>query len=168
MEDKKQKPQFQIVATKKATTHGDYYTGTLNLSNLSSLWVNKEQAKIDLGLIHAKSALERGIKFLPNREEVEGDLYWVVWVAVDRNEQGNYYAGVAACSMVINREARRGWKNLAEHVNRMDDALKRKIRIDELGQEEKAQLQSFLQNYDPQMWANSSDELKQQFAVDNS
>jgi hypothetical protein len=168
MEEKKQKPQFQIVAAKKATTHGAYYTGTLNLSNLSSLWVNREEAKIDLGLIHAKSALERGIKFTSNRDEVEGDLYWVVWVAVDRNEQGAYYAGVAACPMVINREERRGWKNLAEHVNRMDDALKRKIRISELDQAEKAQLRSFLQNYDQQMWGNSSEELKQELATANS
>jgi hypothetical protein len=159
MDGKKQKPQFQIL-TGKSTTHGAYHTGVLNLSNLSALWLNQEQAKIDLGLIHAKSALERGIKFTANREEVDGDLYWVVWVAVDRNEKGPYYAGVAACPMVINRETRKGWKNLAQHVNRMDDALKRKIRIDDLSELEKKQLKSFLANYDKTMWENSSDELK--------
>jgi hypothetical protein len=160
MDGKKQKPQFQIV-TGKSTTHGAYHTGVLNLSNLSALWLTKEQAKIDLGLIHAKSALERGIKFTTNRDEVEGELYWVVWVAVDRNEHGPYYAGVAACPMVVNKEARRGWKNLAHHVNRMDDALKRKLRLDDLDQQEKKQLKTFFIKYDPNMWENSSDELKQ-------
>jgi hypothetical protein len=160
MDGKKQKPQFQIV-TGKSTTHGAYHTGVLNLSNLSALWLTKEQAKIDLGLIHAKSALERGIKFTTNRDEVEGELYWVVWVAVDRNEHGPYYAGVAACPMVVNKEARRGWKNLAHHVNRMDDALKRKLRLDDLDQQEKEQLKTFFIKYDPNMWENSSDELKQ-------
>lgn len=159
MDEKKQKPQFQIVS-KKSTTHGAYYTGALNLSNLSALWVNKDQAKIDLGLIHAKSALERGIKFTSNRDEVDGELYWVVWIAVDRNEHGPYYAGIAACPMVVNKETRQGWKNLAHHVNRMDDALKRKIRLDELDQQEKEQLRSFLSKHDPSMWENSSDELK--------
>jgi hypothetical protein len=160
MDGKTQKPQFQIV-TGKSTTHGAYHTGVLNLSNLSALWVNKEQAKIDLGLIHAKSALERGVKFTANRDEVEGDLYWVVWIAVDRNEQGPYYAGVAACPMVVNKETRRGWKNLAFHVNRMDDALKRKIRLDDMEPQEREQLKSFLMKHDVAMWENSSDELKQ-------
>lgn len=159
MDGKKQKPQFQIV-TGKSTTHGAYHTGVLNLSNLSALWLNKEQAKIDLGLIHAKSALERGIKFTTNRDEVDGELYWVVWVAVDRNEHGPYYAGVAACPMVVNKETRRGWKNLAQHVNRMDDALKRKNRLDDLDKQEKEQLKNFLVNHEPSMWENSSDELK--------
>ncbi|WP_028778224.1 YwhD family protein [Shimazuella kribbensis] len=159
MDEKKQKPQFQIV-TGKSTTHGAYHTGVLNLSNLSALWVNKEQAKIDLGLIHAKSALERGIKFTTNREEVEGELYWVVWVAVDRNENGPYYAGVAACPMAVNKETRKGWKNLAFHVNRMDDALKRKIRLDDMEKEEKEQLKNFLIEYDHTMWKNSGDELR--------
>ncbi len=164
MDEKKQKPQFQIV-TGKSTTHGAYHTGTLNLSNLSSVWVNQQEAKIDLGLIHAKSALERGIKFIPNKEEVAGELYWVVWVAVDRNEQGPYYAGIAACPMIINKEARRGWKNLAEHVNRMDDALKRKVRFGEMGVAERKQLQQFLVNRDPAMWENSPEELKAELAI---
>ncbi|MCH5585085.1 YwhD family protein [Shimazuella sp. AN120528] len=159
MDEKKQKPQFQIV-TGKSTTHGAYHTGVLNLSNLSALWVNKDQAKIDLGLIHAKSALERGIKFTTNKDEVDGELYWVVWVAVDRNEHGPYYAGVAACPMIVNKETRKGWKNLAHHVNRMDDALKRKIRLDELDQQEKKQLKDFLIKHDPSMWENSTVELK--------
>jgi predicted nucleic acid-binding Zn finger protein len=160
MDEKKHKPQFQIV-TGKSTTHGAYHTGVLNLSNLSALWVNKEQAKIDLGLIHAKSALERGIKFTTNREEVEGELYWVVWVAVDRNQNGPYYAGIAACPMVVNKETRKGWKNLAYHVNRMDDALKRKIRLDDMEKEEKIQLKNFLIKHDHTMWNNSNEELRQ-------
>jgi hypothetical protein len=165
MEKKKGKPQFQIITGKSSTTHEAYHTGTLNLSNLSAIWVNKEQAKIDLGLIHAKSALERGVKFRSNREEVDGELYWIVWVAIDRNEQGSFYAGVAACPMVVNKEKRLGWKNLAEHVNRMDDALKRKILLGEMGGEEREQLRKFLVQRDPKIWGNSSDVLKDELAI---
>lgn len=157
----KKKSQFQIIRS-DSTTHGGYYTGTLNLSNLSSVLIHRDQAKIDLGLLHAKSAVERGVRFTADREEIkQGELYWVVWVAVDRNEQGPYYAGVSACPMVINHEERRGWKNLAEHVNRMDDALKRRIRLGELGDIEKKALKKLLIEHNEEMWNNSSDELKQ-------
>lgn len=160
----KKKSQFQIVRN-DSTTHSGYYTGTLNLSNLSSILIHKDEAKIDLGLIHAKSRVERGIRFTSNREEIEhGELYWVVWVAVDRNEDGAYYAGIAACRMVIHHESRRGWKNLAEHVNRMDDALKRRIRLDDLGEVEKQALKRLLIEHSEEMWNNSSEELKQALA----
>lgn len=157
----KKNNQFNIISN-NSTTHGSYYTGTISLNNLSSVLIDGDHAKIDLGLIHAKSAVERGIKFISNKEEVpNGKLYWVVWVAVDRNEQGSYYAGVTACPMTIDREARRGWKNLAEHVNRMDDALKRRIKLNGLDEVGKAALKELLVNHNSEMWENSCQELKE-------
>ncbi|TCS95525.1 YwhD family protein [Hazenella coriacea] len=156
----KKNTQFNII-NNRSTTHGNYYTGTISLNNLSSVLIDEDRAKIDLGLIHAKSAVERGIKFVPNKDEVpNGKLYWVVWVAVDRNEQGSYYAGVAACPMMIDRENRRGWKNLADHVNRMDDVLKRRIKLDGLDEVGRKALKELLVNHNPEMWENSCQELK--------
>lgn len=161
----KKKASFNIIRG-DSTTHGGYYTGTLNLSNLSSILIDEGGARIDPGLIHAKSRVERGIKFSSNKEEVpNGKLYWIVWVAVDRNEAGPYYAGVAACPMLIDREARRGWKILADHVNRMDDALKRRIRLDELGTIERKALRELLEKRDQAMWKNSSEELRKILTV---
>ena len=164
---KKGKRGFNIISRSgNFTTHGTYVTGTLNLSNLSAVLIDGDTAKIDLGLLHAKSSVERGIKFSTNKEDVpNGKLYWVVWVAVDQNERGSYYAGVAACPMLIDREARRGWKILADHVNRMSDALKKRIRVSELGAVEKKALRDLLISHDEKMWNNSSEELKQALAV---
>ncbi|WP_044641390.1 YwhD family protein [Risungbinella massiliensis] len=160
MSDQK-KPQFQIISG-KSTTHKAYHTGTLNLSNLSSVLLSAEEAKIDLGLIHAKSRVERGIKFTADQTEVpNGEEYWVIWVAVDRQENGPYYAGLAACSMKIDKESKKGWKNLAFHVNRMDDALKRRIKVTELPDHSKEVLAKFLQEHNPEMWENSTIELKE-------
>jgi YwhD family len=160
----KKTPQFNIISN-RSTTHGAYHTGTFNLSNLSSILIDGDKAKIDLGLIHAKSAVERGIKFTSNREEVpDGKQYWVVWVVVDRDENGPYYAGVAACPMVVDHEKRIGWKNLAEHVNRMDDALKHRIRLSVLGETEKKALRELLMSRNPEMWENSKQELKEALA----
>lgn len=151
----KKSNQFNILRN-DSTTHGGYHTGTLSLSNISSVLIDGDHAKIDLGLIHAKSAVERGIKFTPNREEItSGKEYWIIWVAVDRNENGPYYAAATACPMVIDRENRVGWKNLAFHVNRMDDALKKKTKMDLLPEKEKEALKAFLIGHNEEMWKNS-------------
>lgn len=161
MSDKKE-VQFNILSN-KSTTHQAYHTGTLNLSNLSSILIEGDKAKIDLGLIHAKSAVERGVTFTSDEGTVPGGtMYWVVWVAVDRDEHGPYYAGATACPMRIDREKRIGWKNLAFHVNRMDDALKRRVKLTELGEVEKTALRDLLIQHSEEMWANSKEELKKQ------
>ncbi|MCS1352654.1 YwhD family protein [Mechercharimyces sp. CAU 1602] len=154
MADKK-KNQFNILRD-DATTHGGYHTGTFNLSDLSSVLVDQDTAKIDLGLIHAKSRVERGIKFSPDEETAkDGKTYWIVWVSISRNEEGPYYAGVTACPMRINHETRQGWKNLAYHVNRMDDALKGKVKLDGLDEREKEALKKLLVTNDEAMWERS-------------
>ncbi len=85
---KKQRSGFNIVRG-DSTTHGGYYTGTLNLSNLSSILIDGDEARIDPGLIHAKSRVERRIRFSNNKEEVpNGKLYWVVWVTVIGRKKG--------------------------------------------------------------------------------
>ncbi|OYD07957.1 YwhD family protein [Paludifilum halophilum] len=163
---KKKNSGFNIISG-DSTTHGGYYTGTLNLSNLSSVLIDGDTAKIDLGLIHAKSSVERRIKFIPDKDEVpDGKDYWVVWVAIDRDENGLRYAGAAACYMLIDREAKRGWKNLADHVNRMDDALKRRIKLDPLGEKEKKALKDLLIENNEDLWNNSSEELKKALAAE--
>lgn len=115
-----------------------------------------------MGALHAKSSVEKGIKWTTNKDEVpNGKPYWLVWVTVDRNESGPYYAGATACYMEIDREARRGYKILADHVNRMDYSMKRRIMVSELGEKEKAALKKLLIDNNAAMWENSSEELKQ-------
>ncbi|MDA8351699.1 MAG: YwhD family protein [Firmicutes bacterium] len=163
---KKKNSGFNIIRG-DSTTHKGYYTGTLNLSDLSGVLIDGDEATLDLGLIHAKSKVERKIKFESDPQAVpDGKEYWVVWVAGDRNEHGPYYAGAAACPMRINREARRGWKNLAHHVNQMDAALKRKYRLSDLPEREKGALRKLLIENNEQMWNNSPDELKEALATE--
>ncbi|KHF32140.1 YwhD family protein [Paenibacillus sp. P1XP2] len=116
--------------------------------------------------MHAKSKPERRIRFSTNREDVpNGRQVWIVWVAVDRDESGQYYAGATASEMWIDEEARRGWKILADHVNRMDAALKRKFMLDELGAEEKKLLKDLLVSHNEEWWDRSPEELKQALDV---
>jgi hypothetical protein len=83
-----------------------------------------------------------------------------VWVAVARDEGGTYYAGATSCEMLIDTEARRGWKILPDHVNRLDASLKRKYMLDNIGPEEKAALRTLLVDHNAEWWDHSPQALK--------
>ncbi|BAU26417.1 YwhD-like protein [Aneurinibacillus soli] len=161
---KKNQGGFNIISNKNQV-HGGYGAGMIDLSSVSSIILSEEEAVIDVGALHAKSAVEKGVKFSMNKEDVpNGARYWLVWVAVDTGEVGSYYAGVTACEMLIDREARRGWKILADHVNKMDYAMKRRYILDGLSEKEKENLRTLLSTHNPDIWERSPQELKDMLA----
>jgi YwhD family len=163
MEEKKKKVGFNIIKSDPTDGHRGYGKGALSLDNVSPVIIDVDagEAEIDVGAMHARSAVEKGIKFLAVKEDVpNGKPYWLVWVTVDRDERGPYYAGVTACEMTVDREIRRGYKSLPEHVNRMDKSLKRHIIVDQMDEKSKNVLADFLRSHNEVLWNNSSDELK--------
>ncbi|AJY74989.1 YwhD family protein [Paenibacillus beijingensis] len=149
---------LNVVSSKE---HKGFGAGTIDLSQVSSVIIDGDSAYIDVGAMHAKSKVERGIKFSPNKEDVpNGRPCWIVWVAVDRNEEGSYYAGATACAMLIDTEAKRGWKILADHVNKLDYSIKRRYMLGELGPSEKAALRKLLVEHNAEWWDHSPDALK--------
>ncbi|MFD0826639.1 YwhD family protein [Neobacillus sp. M.A.Huq-85] len=163
MEEKKKKVGFNIIKSDPTDGHRGYGKGALSLDNVSPVMIDVDagEAEIDVGAMHARSAVEKGIKFLPNKDEVpNGKPYWLVWVTIDRNEEGPYYAGVTACEMTVDREIRRGYKLLPLHVNYMDKSLKRHIIVEHMDEKSKKVLAEFLRNHNADFWKNSSEELK--------
>ncbi|TDB51969.1 MULTISPECIES: YwhD family protein [Bacillaceae] len=161
---KKKNIGFNIIKNDSTDGHGGFGVGALSLENISPVFVcpSDEEAFVDIGAMHARSVVEKGIKFLPNKDEVpNGKLYWLVWVTIDRNPAGPYYAGVTACEMTVDREIRRGYKSLPEHVNKMDKSMKRRIMVDEMDNKSKTILKDFLSAHDKEIWERSSDELKE-------
>lgn len=159
--NKKKASSFNILGGE--SKHGGYGAGVLNLDNMSPVIVDIEagEAYVDMGAMHARSAVEKGIKFLANKEEVpNGKPYWLVWVTVDHNANGPYYAGVTACEMTVDSEIRRGYKSLPEHVNRMDKSLKRQIIVEQMDNESKEILREFLKEFNSEMFDNSEEKLK--------
>jgi hypothetical protein len=164
MEENKKKLGFNIIKSDPTDGHKGFGKGALSLDNVSPVIIDVEagEAEIDVGAMHARSAVEKGIKFLKSEEEVpNGKPYWLVWVTIDRHVDGPYYAGVTACYMTVDREIRRGYKSLPEHVNKMDKSLKRHIMVDEMDDQSKKVLADFLRNHNEVLWNNSTDELKQ-------
>lgn len=165
MEENKKKKGigFNIIKSDPTDGHGGFGVGALSLDNISPVFVDIEEGEafVDIGAMHARSVVEKGIKFLPNKEEVpNGKPYWLVWVTIDRKAEGNYYAGVTACEMTVDRSIRRGYKSLPEHVNRMDKSMKRHIMVDHMDDRSKDILSSFLKNHDKTMWEHSEQKLK--------
>jgi hypothetical protein len=169
MDEKKKKIGFNIIKSDPTDGHKGFGKGALSLDNVSPVFIDIEagEAEIDIGAMHARSAVEKGIKFLPNQDEVpNGKPYWLIWVTIDRREEGPYYAGVTACYMTVDRSIRRGYKSLPEHVNRMDKSLKRHIIVDHMDVKSKRVLAEFLRNHNEALWNNSSEELKQGLLAD--
>lgn len=154
----KKKLALNVVSSKE---HRGFGAGTIDLSQVSCVIIDRGEAYIDVGAMHAKSKIEKGIRFSPDKSLVpNGRPAWIVWVAVDRNEHGSYYAGATSCEMLIDEEARKGWKLLPDHVNRLDASLKRKYVLDNIGSEEKAALRKLLVEHNAQWWDNSPQTLK--------
>lgn len=169
MEEKKKKPiGFNIIKNDPTDGHGGYGVGALSLDNVSPVIIDVEagEATVDIGAMHARSVVEKGIKFLKDRNEVpNAKPYWLIWVTMDRKEEGPYYAGVTACEMTVDREIRRGYKSLPDHVNKMDKSLKRHIMVEHMDEKSKHILTEFLQNHDMGMWERSSQQLKDDLTV---
>lgn len=163
MEADKKKLALNIVSSK--VNHKGFGAGAIDLSNVSGIIIDGDEAYLDEGTLHAKSKIEKGIKFSTNKEDVpNGRKAWIVWVAVDRTEEGAYYAGMSACEMLIDTEARRGWKILAEHVNKMDGAMKRKFILEGLSDNERAALRNQLIAHNEDWWNRSDQSLKDALA----
>lgn len=167
-EKPKQKMGFTIIKNDPTDGHKGFGVGSLSLENVSPVIIDIEEGKasIEIGAMHARSDIERGIKFTTNREDSEGGKpYWLVWVTIDHKEDGPYYAGVAACEMIVNREKRRGYKILADHVNKMDKSMKRHIIVEHMDEPSKKILQDFLEGHNPDMWKRSAEQLRQDLFV---
>ncbi len=163
MAENKKKMEFNIIKSDPTEGHGGFGAGAFSLDNVSPVIidVNEKEASIEVGAMHARSPQEKGIKFLKTKEEVpNGKPYWLIWVTVERGEEGTYYAGVTACEFTVDRSIRRGYKSLPEHVNRMDKSIKGQVIVDHMDVSSKEVLAKFLQDYDAGMWERSSEQLK--------
>ncbi|WP_163969465.1 YwhD family protein [Oceanobacillus halotolerans] len=162
--NKKKNNSFTIIKDDATDGHGGYGAGAISLENMSSVIVdpNEDRAFVDMGAMHARSEVERRVKFLPNKDEVpNGKLYWIVWVNVDHGENGPYYAGVAGSEIRVDRSIKRAYKSMPEHVTHMEKSLKGKIVLEHMDGHSKKLLKDFLVDFNEEMWNNSTDELKE-------
>jgi|SRR5690625_183810 len=164
--NKKQRQQFTIIKDDSTDGHHEFGVGSISLENMSSVIVdpNKNKAYVDMNAMHARSDIERRVRYYSDPNEVpDGLLYWIVWVTVERGDNGPYYAGVAASELRVDRPNKRAYKSMPEHVTHMEKSLKGHIVVEHMDAPSKKLLGDFLKEFDEDMWNNSTDELKEQF-----
>ena len=164
MAEEKKKPgfQFNIIKNDPLDGHRGQNFGSISLENIAPIYIdiNSHEAHLDIGGLHGKAEVERRVKWVKDTEEVIGDdakEYFLVWIAVERKEVGPVYDGAGACYLMVNKEKRRGYKMMHEHVNSLDDAMKGRIKLDILDQESKNALREFLKDHNESMWENSTE-----------
>lgn len=155
---------FNIIKNDPLDGHKGTNIGSISLDNIAPVFIDVEnqEAFFDIGGMHARAKVEKGVKWITDKSEVEGEEakeYWLCWVTTERGENGPYYAGVTACYLLVNKSIRRGYKSMPEHVNMMDKSMKHQIIIDHIGEDNKKVLKTFLQNHNEEMWNNSTEEL---------
>ena len=109
-----------------------------------------EGAVVDNGSLHGRSSVEVGVEFVDERESLGSprrvSLVWLAREGPPHDLQG--YLGLVAVEMVIDQGAGRGWKDLAEHTNRMTDAIRGTVDVGVLTEDERGQVRSLLEALD--------------------
>ncbi|SDJ35111.1 YwhD family protein [Salimicrobium halophilum] len=158
---------FNILSGDSTGGDGSYGVGMINLDNISPVIVDpqEERAYIDMEALHARSKIEKKVRFKPDKEPlVEPNLYWIVWVATQVGNEGPYIYGLGACELQVSTEEGRrikpGYKSMPEHVNNMDKSLKGKVIAEHMDEKSKGILVKFLEEEHKELWENSRDEVK--------
>lgn len=160
----KKRQQFTIINDDSTSGHGGFGVGAISLENMSSVIIdpNEGNAYFDMNAMHARSDIERRVKYFPDKAEVpDGKLYWIAWVTTEQNDHGPFYYGVAASELRIDRPNKKAYKSLGEHVTHMEKSLKGKIIVEHMDDYSKELLANYLSSFNEDMWNNSSDSLKE-------
>ncbi|MFO7265486.1 MAG: YwhD family protein [Bacillota bacterium] len=130
-------------------------------ARLTAIVVDGDQAWFDEAALHGRTALEQSIRWVKSPEEVpNGRTIHPVWVYIRPAAGGGFrYYGLVAVSMLIDEENGVGYKNLADHVNKLSKAMNGAVDVSALDDRGLAALRAALSQY-PEVLENSSDELK--------
>lgn len=118
----------------------------------------------DPGALHGRSELESQIEWVTQRELVgEGASCWIVWVAVELDAANNpvRLKGASACELWVNPQARRGYKSVAESVNRMSEAMRGGVNVSRLSPQARASVKQQLIAIGRELWERSAASLRQ-------
>ncbi len=161
---KKKSSNFTILSNDSNDGHGGYGAGTINLDHVTPVFIDIDEAEafVDMGALHARAQVEKRVKFIPNEDEVPTEgmkRYWLVWITIGTRDKKPYYSGVAGCYMTVNKQAKRGYKSMPEHVNNMDKSIKGKVFVSQMDYSSRQALKDFLKNHNEDMYAHSEAEL---------
>jgi len=131
---------------------------------ITAVLIDGDKGWFDEAATHGRTELERGIEWKASPEEVPGGRQIdIVWLYIKPSKGQYTYHGATASSMIIDEEAKVGYKYLADHANQLSKALRGAIDLERLSERSKKVLRRVLNTY-PEVYENSSDKLKEALA----
>jgi hypothetical protein len=121
-------------------------------------------ATVDPGALHGRSAIESSVQFVGKREDVvDAQLYWCLWVAMelDASDKPMRYRGAAASELWIDPLNKRGYKVLAESVNRMAEAMRGGLNLKTIDARSRTSIRQQLLLLAEDVWERSAASFKE-------
>lgn len=83
--------KFNIIKNDPLDGHKGTNIGSISLDNIAPVFIDvaNKEAFIDIGGMHARAQVEKGVKWINDKSEVEGEEakeYWLCWVTTERSE----------------------------------------------------------------------------------
>ena len=87
--------KFNIIKNDPLDGHKGTNIGSISLDNIAPVFIDvaNKEAFIDIGGMHARAQVEKGVKWINDKSEVEGEEAKEYWLSVttERSESGPYY-----------------------------------------------------------------------------
>lgn len=128
----------------------------------TAVMIDGDTAFFNEAATHGRSPLEQGIEWMDSPDDVPNPRrIFVIWLFIkpDRATREYVYHGAVAVDMLIDDQAKKGYKRLGHHAKQLGRALQGEIDLEILDDAAKARLREAL-NEHPEALANSRDELK--------
>ncbi|MCL6446507.1 MAG: YwhD family protein [Alicyclobacillus sp.] len=139
------------------------------LRGLSAVLVDGSNVFVDNGAIHGKSCVERDIRFVKTVDEVPNPrTIWAFWITLHRFEAGQGYYGAMPFRLLVDSDAKLGYKSLAEEVNGMEKAVKGQVETTGVPSAVVAQVGQFLRTIRPELWTNAAEAFRNAFGQDGN
>lgn len=127
---------------------------------VTAVLIDGDRAWFDEAATHGRTPLEQEVTWTSSPEEVEnGRQIDIVWLFIKPQKGEYFYHGATASNMIIDEEAKKGYKYLADHANQLGRAVKGEFDLDKLSPRSIKALTNALNTY-PEVLANSSPKLR--------
>ncbi len=136
--------------------------GPSGLVSVLGIVFKGDEAILDNGVLHSRSPLEAGIRFGDDPgAQGKGERVVSVWLTHPGRGPAPSYLGLCSVESWVDRAAGTGWKRVADHVNRMTDAVRGRVDLPHLNAAQKASLAALLRTSSAEAWSRSSEALRQ-------
>jgi hypothetical protein len=130
---------------------------------LTAVVIDGDHAFFDAGALHGRSQAQQGIQFSKNEADApNARRVPMVFLGVRGTEpETAHYEGMMGCLLLIDREARIGWRDLTQEAMAMRRVLDGTVDLSRLTDDERATLQRALREpLGGALWNNTDDARK--------